>query len=273
VALAAIAWIGHWWYESIMLLWSIPLSAPPAVVQAWCRVAWPEAVSRHHLHGLWQVHVYHHGGRLEVRHPEGEGAFDLAPGAVSVLPPGASTVYRLGGRPRFSCLHLGLPSGPPTPVPVLVRGDAIAGTLVEEAAGAGDPVRAAALAWAALWRCTAAAAPRPGPVARARALVEERLDDPPSVAELAAAVGCSSAHLRRLFRAETGLGVKPWIQARRLERARHLLCNSGLPVRVIAAQLGVTDLQRFNKMVRRSCGVGPRALRGQGWAGGSAGGR
>ncbi|MCK6491389.1 MAG: helix-turn-helix transcriptional regulator, partial [Planctomycetes bacterium] len=110
----------------------------------------------------------------------------------------------------------------------------------------------------------AAVAPRPGLVARARALVDARLDDPPAVAELAAAVGCSAAHLRRRFRAELGLGVKPWIQARRLERARHLLAHSALPVRAIAAQLGIDDLQRFNKLVRRACGLGPRALRTRG---------
>jgi AraC-like DNA-binding protein len=245
-----------------MLMWSVSLSKPPIVVQAWCRVSWPASELRFHLRGLWQLHVYHHGGSLEIAHAAGEGVLKLAPGAVSVLPPEASTSYRLVGRPRFSCLHLALPASIVRPVPALVTGDAIVGALVEEAAGAGDPVRAAALAWAALWRCTAAAAPRPGPVARARALVEERLDDPPSVAELAVAVGCSVAHLRRMFRTETGLGVKPWIQARRLERARHLLRNSGLPVRVIAAQLGITDLQRFNKLVRQACGVGPRALRG-----------
>jgi AraC-like DNA-binding protein len=245
-----------------MLKWSIPVTEPPVVVQTWCRVSWPAAVANFHLRGLWQLHVYHHGGRLEVEHAGGVGVLELAPGAVSVLPPGASTSYRLVGRPRFSCLHLNLSSGAVMPVPALVADDAIVGSLVEEAAGAGDPVHAAALAWAALWRCTMAAAPRSGPVARARALVEKRLDDPPSVAELAAAVGCSGAHLRRLFRAETGLGVKPWIQARRLERARHLLRNTSLPVRVIAAQLGVADVQRFNKLVRQACGVGPRALRG-----------
>jgi transcriptional regulator GlxA family with amidase domain len=73
-----------------------------------------------------------------------------------------------------------------------------------------------------------------------------------------------AAHLRRCFRAELGLGVKPWIQARRLERARHLLAHSALPVRAIAAQLGIADLQRFNKLVRRACGLGPRALRTRG---------
>ncbi|MCK6490833.1 MAG: hypothetical protein L6R48_21485, partial [Planctomycetes bacterium] len=131
-----------------MTTWEAPLDAPPVAVQAWCRVAWPQEESRHHLRGLWQLHVYHHAGRLEVDHRGVRTGWELAPGAVSLLPPDTASAYRLAGRPRFSCLHLALAPGAATPAAGLVAGDALAASLVEEAAAAGEPARAAALAWA-----------------------------------------------------------------------------------------------------------------------------
>jgi transcriptional regulator GlxA family with amidase domain len=48
---------------------------------------------------------------------------------------------------------------------------------------------------------------------------------------------------------------------RRATRAQHLLLTTNLPVKVIAAEVGVPDLQEFNKLIRRHCGHSPRAVR------------
>ncbi|NUT48649.1 MAG: helix-turn-helix transcriptional regulator, partial [Saccharothrix sp.] len=99
-------------------------------------------------------------------------------------------------------------------------------------------------------------------VARAIAHVEENLADPPAVPEIAAAAGVSQNHLLRLFRAETGGTVVAYVRRRRLERARHLLRESTLPIPAVAAAVGFTDLQAFNKACRRELGASPRAVRG-----------
>jgi transcriptional regulator GlxA family with amidase domain len=68
--------------------------------------------------------------------------------------------------------------------------------------------------------------------------------------------------LTRLFRAATGKTVVAALQERRVERARHLLTYSDLPVKDVAARVGIEDLNQFNKMMRRHCGAAPRAIRG-----------
>jgi len=83
------------------------------------------------------------------------------------------------------------------------------------------------------------------------------------VADVAREVRLSTTHLRRLFEAECESSVKEFIQARRLERVRHLLEHSTLSVKAIANEVGMSDLQQFNKLVRRHLGDAPSRLRRQ----------
>jgi transcriptional regulator GlxA family with amidase domain len=48
-----------------------------------------------------------------------------------------------------------------------------------------------------------------------------------------------------------------------MERAEYFLRKTALPVKGIAAECGVTDLQHFNKLVRRFFGKSPRAIRAE----------
>jgi transcriptional regulator GlxA family with amidase domain len=84
------------------------------------------------------------------------------------------------------------------------------------------------------------------------------------VSEIAREVGLSPGHLTRLFRAATGTTVIAALQEKRVARARHLLTYSDLPVKAVAAQVGMEDLNLFNKTMRRHCGASPRALRSSG---------
>jgi transcriptional regulator GlxA family with amidase domain len=78
---------------------------------------------------------------------------------------------------------------------------------------------------------------------------------------LAHEVGISHNHLTRLFRAATDQTVVEAIARRRMERARHLLQFSNMPVKEIAVQVGMPDLQHFNKAVRRHLGGAPTKVR------------
>ena len=125
------------------------------------------------------------------------------------------------------------------------------------------PAMAAAEVWAALWRVAVlSSSGRPhGAVAAAVAHVEANLAGPLSVPEVAAAAGVSHNHLTRLSHAETGHTVVAYVRRRRLERARHLLRESTLPIPAVAAAVGFHDLQAFNKACRRELGASPRAVR------------
>jgi transcriptional regulator GlxA family with amidase domain len=46
-----------------------------------------------------------------------------------------------------------------------------------------------------------------------------------------------------------------------MDRARHLLNASTLAIPAIAAAVGISDLQAFNKTCRRELGASPRAVR------------
>ena len=92
--------------------------------------------------------------------------------------------------------------------------------------------------------------------------IESHLAGTFEVPRIAAAVGISHNHLTRLFRATTGDTVVAYIRHRRMQRARHLLRESTLPIPTVAAAVGIPDLQAFNKTCRRELGAAPRALRG-----------
>jgi transcriptional regulator GlxA family with amidase domain len=90
-----------------------------------------------------------------------------------------------------------------------------------------------------------------------------KLSEPICVADLARQLDVSHNHLTRLFNRYCQQNVVAYITARRIERARHLLIHSTLPIKAVAAQVGFHNLQDFNKMLRRNTGLAPRALRVQ----------
>jgi AraC-like DNA-binding protein len=220
------------------------------------------------LPDLWQLHLYGYTGELTV----GGTAHPIRPGHVSLVPPDTQAQYRYRGRSEHLYVHLRLATaGVPRTVPVMQ--DAAAETpnlsdLLRRAlvASRGAPGEATAAVWTVLWRLVHLAGPDrtggPHPaVAAAMAHIETHLADPLTVPDIARAGGVSHNHLTRLFRADTGDTVVAYIRRRRLERARHLLRESTLPIPAVAAAVGIGDLQAFNKACRSGLGSSPRALR------------
>jgi AraC family transcriptional regulator of adaptative response/methylated-DNA-[protein]-cysteine methyltransferase len=62
-------------------------------------------------------------------------------------------------------------------------------------------------------------------VERARALLDERSDEPPSLVSLGEMLGVSPAHLQRTFKRVTGLSPREYAQAARREAIRNRLRN------------------------------------------------
>ncbi|OLS64343.1 helix-turn-helix transcriptional regulator [Pseudomonas putida] len=97
-------------------------------------------------------------------------------------------------------------------------------------------------------------------VARARELLDARLDCPPSLEELAAAVHLSPFYFARVFRQATGLPPHAWLKQRRLARARTLLRHGYLPFNV-AVDLGFSDQAHLNRQFKQAFGVTPGEYR------------
>ncbi|MBE2261771.1 MAG: helix-turn-helix domain-containing protein [Burkholderiaceae bacterium] len=99
------------------------------------------------------------------------------------------------------------------------------------------------------------------------------LDDPaawpeaaPSMTALAARLGVSDRHLRRIFEAHLGVSPLAYLQTRRLLSAKQLLTDTDLPVTRIALASGFRSLRRFNSAFQSHYRLNPTRLRREGAA-------
>jgi AraC family transcriptional regulator of adaptative response / DNA-3-methyladenine glycosylase II len=98
---------------------------------------------------------------------------------------------------------------------------------------------------------------------QAATLLEEApaSDDAPGVAAVAARLGVSDRHLRRIFFAEHGVTPLQYLQTRRLLLAKQLLTDTNLPVAQIALTSGYRSLRRFNAAFASGYRMNPMRLR------------
>lgn len=228
---------------------------------------------------LWSFHLYAYHAELEV---DGD-RFAISPGTVSLVPPDCAIRYRYRGPSTHLYAHLRVDEhhrptaghggdrrpgsrlqmimNPTSELPVITD-------LMESAiaAAATRPARTRCDIWSALLRlddrpATDAVRPAEAHVAAAMSYIESRLPEPMAVPEVATHVGVSANHLARVFAAELGETVVGYIRRRRIDHARRLLASSTMSIPAIAASVGFTDLQAFNKACRSVTGHSPRRLR------------
>lgn len=130
-------------------------------------------------------------------------------------------------------------------------------------------------------KCRPELAPRPLPwttmdasrtlAAQAAAWLDACDDAEASVEQLAAHLGITSRHLRRIFQAEHGVSPLQYLQTRRLLLAKALLTDSQLPVQEVAYAAGFASLRRFNAAFIEHYRLQPTALRRVGREGGACG--
>ncbi len=95
---------------------------------------------------------------------------------------------------------------------------------------------------------------------RARAVLEERMVEPPTLEQLASDLGTSPFALLRAFRDAYGMPPHTWLTDARVRRARRLLDAGGTPAEVAVA-VGFTDQPHLNRHFTRIVGVPPGAYR------------
>ncbi|WP_265921644.1 AlkA N-terminal domain-containing protein [Cupriavidus nantongensis] len=101
-----------------------------------------------------------------------------------------------------------------------------------------------------------------GRLAQAAAtLIDEGFMADGSVAALAARIGVTERHLRRLFDAQFGVSVLEYAQTQRLLLAKRLLADTALPVTDVALAAGFGSVRRFNDVLKTRYGLTPLALR------------
>ena len=86
--------------------------------------------------------------------------------------------------------------------------------------------------------------------------------DAASLTALAAKLGVSDRHLRRIFIADQGVTPMQYLQTRRLLLAKQLLTDTTLPVAQVALASGFRSLRRFNAAFAGQYRMSPSRLRG-----------
>lgn len=92
-------------------------------------------------------------------------------------------------------------------------------------------------------------------------LIEQRIDDPPSLEEMAAEVALHPNYFLALFSRATGHTPISYRNMRRIQHACHLLATSDYPVAWVADQCGFAAVQSFNRMFRQFVGETPASYR------------
>lgn len=84
-----------------------------------------------------------------------------------------------------------------------------------------------------------------------------------AISDLAARLGVTDRHLRRIFKQSHGVAPLDWLTTRRLLQAKQLLTDTTLPVTDVAHASGFASLRRFNAAFAERYQINPTALRRQ----------
>jgi AraC-like DNA-binding protein len=101
----------------------------------------------------------------------------------------------------------------------------------------------------------------PPAVARARALVEARLEDDLHLPEVARHAGMSKCYFCRVFKATTGITFNSYVAKARVARAQQRLLDPQARVSEVAFEVGFQSLSQFNRQFRRLVGECPTCFR------------
>lgn len=258
------------------LHFDIPLFRCPRIIEA-------NAVSRHdrkyeyyrlekvyyHVERLWCLNLFLGEGELRIN----QVTVPIHTGYAGITRPNVDLEYRYDGPAMLSWVHF-VPDPDAEAVSISAMIDLgnqfeyFRAQAAEIAANLSvcTPRSEAAL-WMLLWKLTDMSGSQDRPSAIHPALnkavrwINLHLRDSFSVADLACEVGLSQNHLNRLFHAAFKTTVADYIRMRRVRRAEHLLKYSNIPLKAIAHDTGLGDVQHFSHVIRRVLGVTPRELR------------
>ncbi|GGU32531.1 GlxA family transcriptional regulator [Streptomyces lavendofoliae] len=103
--------------------------------------------------------------------------------------------------------------------------------------------------------------PQVATTTKARAWALEHLHEPIRLRDMAEREAMSVRTFTRRFREEVGLSPGQWLTQQRVERARHLLESTDLPVDRVAADAGFGTAQSMRQHLQATLGVPPIAYR------------
>jgi len=257
----------------------LPLGSRPRLVNCGMAEHGLRGREEYLLPRLWCLHLYFYEVRLEA---QGRPC-QIVPGSLTLIPPRTRLVYHYGHRRcRHFFVHFAAEDVEPVVATTLFQHvpdgrDEILDRLQNMQRVLGrNSLHAETLFWGLLWDIAESGRREPQEDSPGEALfriienfTDNRLSEELSVREIARAAGVTSTHVNRVVKKFAGRTTVQFIRLRRLQRAYRLLLHSTMPVKLIAAECGIGDLQQFNKLVRAEYGKSPRQLRRQLWRDGA----
>ncbi len=98
-------------------------------------------------------------------------------------------------------------------------------------------------------------------IRRTTSYIEERLDQPIMLDELADQAHLSQFHFARAFKRTIGLAPHRYVIARKLERVKNRILSGDDSIADIATSVGFENLHHFRRLFRRQFGVQPAEMR------------
>ncbi|MFS8611235.1 MAG: bifunctional transcriptional activator/DNA repair enzyme AdaA [Planifilum fulgidum] len=92
-------------------------------------------------------------------------------------------------------------------------------------------------------------------------ILENEYDKPWTLQRLSERIGISSYYLQRLFKKETGISPKQYLNRIRVQQAKRLLMDEEQNVTEICYTVGFSDLSRFYQVFREATGSSPLAFK------------
>lgn len=105
--------------------------------------------------------------------------------------------------------------------------------------------------------CYSLSAPDHENIRRALQIVEEELETPLRVADLAERCGYSENYFRQVFRQSVGMAPNAYINQRKIAKAKELMLYSEQNVTQIAEQLGYQSIHYFSRLFKKVSGITP----------------
>ena len=100
-----------------------------------------------------------------------------------------------------------------------------------------------------------------GRLERAKEILSDNLDNPPSLSELSKELGLNTTKLKKEFKAVFGLPVFKYLQNERLTTAHHLISNEEATVQEAAWQVGYDSLSSFSNAFAKKFGYRPSQIK------------
>jgi transcriptional regulator GlxA family with amidase domain len=96
---------------------------------------------------------------------------------------------------------------------------------------------------------------------KAKSIMASHISEKLTTKDVAMALSISLDHFVRSFKNSTGHSPHRWIMRARLERAKHLLLNTSMPLSDIALRCGYTTQCHFTRVFSHEVGMSPGAWR------------